>query len=116
MINPRLQLTAAGACLMLGAAFTPAFAAESELAVKADIVLAADDNAGDDGSAEMGEGEGTQSGDEADTQENDTPKIDQPAGRNPTTSKESDESDEGDDLMPPSEDEDVPPEDGENPE
>jgi hypothetical protein len=74
MINPRLLLTAAAACLMLGAAFTPAFVAERD--VKSNIVLAADDNTGDDGSAKMGEGEGTHSGDEAGTQENDTQKID----------------------------------------
>jgi hypothetical protein len=96
---------------MLGAAFTPAFAAERD--VKSNIMLAADDNADDEGSAKMGEGEGTHSGDEAVTPENDTQKIDQPARRNPTTSNEPDEDD---DVMPPSEDEEVPPEDGENPE
>jgi hypothetical protein len=114
MTNSTLILAAAAAAFLLGA--VSASAADRDVTAQAGIVLAADDNTGDDGSAKMGEGEGTHSGDEADTQENDTQKIDQPARRNPTTSNESDESDEGDDLMPPSEDEDVPPEDGENPE
>ena len=63
MTNPRLLLTAVAGCLMLGAAFTPAFAAERDVTVKADVVIAAGDNADDEGS--MGEEEGTQSGDEA---------------------------------------------------
>jgi hypothetical protein len=109
-----LLLTSAAACLMLGAAFTPAFAAERDVTVKADVVIAADDNADDEGSAKMGEEEGTHSGDEAVTPENDTAKIDQPPRRNPTTSNEPEEDD---DVMPPPEDEDdAAPDNGENPE
>jgi hypothetical protein len=118
MTNSTLFVAASAAVLLLGAAYTPASAADRDVTAIAGIVLAADDSAeddsaDDDGSAKMGQGEGTQSGDEATTPENDSQKIDQPARRNPTTGNESDDED---DVMPPPEDEDVPPEDGENPE
>lgn len=113
MTNTTSILVASAAVLLLGAAYAPASAADRDVTVKAGIVLAADDSADDDGSAKMGQGEGTQSGDEANTPENDTQKVDQSARRNPTTGNESDDED---DVMPPSEDEDVPPEEDENPE
>jgi hypothetical protein len=95
-----------------------------------DMVVAADDQAGDDeqagqdaqagdddqagedagadGSAKMGQDEGTHIGDEqGSAPENDTQKIDQPARANPTTSNA---PDEGDDVMPPEEDSDEQPE------
>jgi hypothetical protein len=95
---------------MLGAAGTAATAAE-RVPPRDGMVLAADDSA--QGSGQMGEDSGAQSGDEA-APEGNSQNTDQPAQRNPTAGGEDDQGE--DDVMPPSEDEDVPPEDGENPE